>query len=247
MVYFVSESLLTNIRRLEAMRPDGSGERLLLDGNFGSISVSPDGARLAVVSLVTASKYLGGSLLLVDTSGQVLDTLSPVGDTVVCARYGTSSRSLFYYVLDTGVFKLDLETRRLDTVLLTRIRYRQDFDVWDDSLVLLPGKVYHILSEGVDTMSVVLWQPRFCPSNPYVVAGAPMGRDGFLDELVLVDRTTGSVTDLDARPYSGCDITYPNWSPDGRKIVMAAAPLIPGGFLDPVPMIGRYDLWVLRR
>jgi Tol biopolymer transport system component len=191
---------------------------------------------------------LGGTLLLADTSGQVLDTLSPVGDTVVSARFGSSGQSLYYYLRGRGVLKLDLETRQLDTVLLTYISPSQDFDVWDDSLLLLPGEVCHVLSGRADTLPAVLWQPRFCPSNPSLVSGALMSSPGdFLDELVLVNRTSDSATDLDARPYSDCEITYPNWSPDGKNIVMATAPLIPGGFLDPVPMVGKYNLWVLKR
>jgi hypothetical protein len=234
--------------QLRVIRPDGLGERLVLDGGFGSMCISPDGARLAVVSLVTAAKDLGGTLLLVDTSGQVLDTLSAVGDTVVSARFGSSGRSLYYYLRGRGVLKLDLETRQVDTVLLAYIYPSQDFDVWNDSLLLMPSEVCHIMSGRADTLPVVLWQPRFCPANPTIVSGALMSSPyDYLDELVLVNRTSDSVTHLDARAYSECEITDPNWSPDGKSIVMAAAPWISGGFLDPVLMLGGYNLWVLKR
>jgi hypothetical protein len=221
---------------------------LLRVGDFGSVTTSPDGATLVVVALMTASRYLGGRLLLIDTSGNILDTLTSPRDTILCSRFGKSSGTLYYYAIDRGIFKMDLGSGHVDTLLSIGLDYRQSFDILDDTLVLLPARVYHLPSKKVDTLPVGPWQPRACLFDEKLVSGVVEAADdhSYLGDMVLVDRDDKSVTHLDARPFAQCDIVEPSWSPDGKYIATATAKLIPGGFLDPTPMVGRYDIWKLR-
>jgi Tol biopolymer transport system component len=230
--------------QLRAIRPDGSDERLVRDGVYGSLSISPAGARLALVAVTTGSRNIGGVLLLLDTLGTVLDTLSSPEDNVTFVRYSRSNETLYCYINNKGVFRLDMGSRGMDMIVSANLYDWQDFDTWGDTLLALPGMVYHLLSGRTDSM-LVLRQPRFCPYDPTVLLGV-QGTNQFLDDLVLVDRGTGSVTHLGANPYYSCDIMDPCWSPDGKSILMSAAELVSAGF-GGGQVAGTYNLWVLRR
>lgn len=242
-IYFVaadSSSTILGGGQIMAMSPADSGERLLLDGQYGSVCVSHDGTRLAVTAGI---RGVGGGVLLSDASGRLLDTLLLPGGDVVSVRFGTSDDTL-YCRSDTGVFRLALASQKVDTVILTHFQTLQDFDVYGDSLLALPGKVYNMLSGRTDSM-LTLRQPRFCPSDPTVLLGVA-GTGDYLNDLVLVDRKSGSVTHFDASPYYSCDIMDPCWSPDGKSILVSAAELISAGFLGG-QMPGTYNLWEFQR
>lgn len=238
LLFLLAQNFAGDGGQLMAARPDGSGERLVRAGVYGSLSISPDGARLALVAVTTGSKNIGGLLLLLDTLGNVLDTLAPPEDTVAFVRYSGSSETLYCYISNRGVFRMDIGTRRMDMIVSASL-FGEDFDVWGDTLLALPGVVYHMPSGRTDSM-LVLRQPRFCPYDATVLMGV-RGTD-----LVLVDRGSGSVTHLSANPYYSCDIRDPRWSPDGKNILMSVAELLSTGFLGgQIP--GPYNLWVLRR
>lgn len=231
--------------QLRATHSDGTAERLVLDGKYGSCCVSPDGATLALVAATSGNSRIGGALLQLDTLGHILDTLSLTDENVSCVRFGNSSDTL-YYLANDSVFRLELGSGLRDLVLTRHFGYEQDFDVWRDTLLALPGIVYHILSGRVDSVTPMR-QPRFSPTDPNVLLGV-LGSDQFKHDMALVDRSSGSVTHLDASPHYSCDIMDPCWSPDGKSIVMSAAEVVmDGGWPDNAQMAGRYDLWELIR
>jgi Tol biopolymer transport system component len=239
----LDERALPSGGQLWTIRPDGSGERLLLRGLFGSLAISPNGTRLAIVAVTTGARYIGGLLLLVDTSGTVLDTLSSPSDIVSSVHFGGTNDTLYYSVNERGIFRLDLRSGKSDTVSLVSLNYRQDFDVSGDSLLALPGAVCQIPSGRRDSLPL-LWQPRFNPSDPSIVLGALEGSSGFLSDLVSVDRNSGSVMSLRANPYYDSDIMNPCWSPNARKVALSAEEVVHPLF-DIPERVGQYRLWIL--
>ncbi len=230
--------------QLRAIRSDGTGGRLVLDGKYGSCCISPDGTKLALVVATSRNKAIGGALLWLDTLGHILDTLSPPEDTVSCVRFGDSNDTL-YYLVDDSIFRLELSSGVREAVVTGNFGYKQDFDVSGDSLIALPGAVYHFRNGRTVSMPTLL-QPRFCPKDPTLVLGVMSTLEPYLDDLVLVNLISGSVTHLDARPYYSSDIIDPVWFPDGGKMVFSSANLISAGF-GGGQTTGTYRLWVLER
>lgn len=221
---------------LRRVSSDGSGERLLLEGEYVSVSPSPDGHTLAVSS---------GTTLLVDTSGSVLDTLASLGSNITQVRFGGTADTLYCTSDSRGILRFDLHTRAVDTASPTRLSWEQEFDVSGDSLLSLPGQVHHLSSGKTDTLATYFWQSRFCPCDPAILLGGVRDANGFQADLVLLDRRTNSAAHVGANPYSYADIIDPCWSPDGKRVAFAAAKVFGGGLPGEVPRATVFDLWVL--
>jgi hypothetical protein len=238
-VYFIGGGF----SQLRVVNSDGSDERLLFDSSFSSVCVSPDGTRLVVTA---GDPVAGGGLVWLDFDGGILDTFSLSGSAIAAVRCGKSSETLYCEIYGKGIFRLDMGSRRMDTIMLASLLYADDFDVSGDTLLATPGIVYHMLSGKTDSVPV-LRQPRFCPSDPNVLLGV-LGTGEFKNDVALVDRTSGSVTHLDAKPFYSCDIMDPCLSPDGTKLVMAASEVVwfgewPDNGQDAVD----YNIWEMER
>jgi hypothetical protein len=209
---------------------------LLLEGEYVSVSPSPNGTTLAISS---------GTPLLIDASGAVLDTLTSLGNDITQVRFGGTADKLYCSSNSRGILSFDLRTRALDAVSSTRLNWEQEFDVFGDSLLSLPGQVCHLSSGKTDTLATVFWQSRFSPCDPAVLLGGVRDANGFQPDLVLLDRRTNSATHVGANPYSYVDIIDPCWSPDGKRVAFAAAKVFGGGLPGEVPRATVFDLWVL--
>lgn len=234
LIYYTIEG---NVGQIRAIRPDGSGDRPVISGAFGNLSVSPNGSRLAATTGFAST----GRLLLIDTSGVVLDTLTLPDVPVVSARFGDTEDRLYYFVFNRGIYRIDLASHHLDTILVqgsisTPIL---DFDVWDDSLLAVTGRIYDLKRAISDTMPALLWS-RFRPSDPSRVLGVP--RTGSYD-LVEVNLSTGAVTPMNALPFWSSEITSASWSRDGKVIVLSAAPFV-NDWETKRP--GTFQLWLLK-
>jgi hypothetical protein len=227
--------------RLMSVSSDGADRRTLLDGTFGQVAISPDGARLL---LTTGKVYPGGRLVLVDTAAQRVDSVAvPPDDTVTMARFGARGDQVYFSAKQKGIFRLDLGSLDLDTVIQLPQWGVDRFDVWRDSLIRLWDRQFD-MARGTTDGAAELRCPAYAPQDARVVAGVA-GRYRWLNTTVdisVANSAEGTAEYLNASPSYSADIKQLCWSPDGAEIVFAAAD-VPNPDNPPT----QYRLWIVRR
>jgi hypothetical protein len=248
-IYFIQQTdhMTPGRGQIRAVRSDGSCDHLVLDGIFSIVCVSPDGSKLAAVA-ISGIRESGGRLLLFDTSGRDVDTLTPASEAVTAAQFGLMNDEVYYLAPGSGgELRVNVTSHKVDTVFRKTswngLVLYPELDVWKDSLVLYPQGMGNLYTSTEESLPLDLSEPRFDRDDPDTIL-SPILTDWARD-LVLIDRKTGSQTHLNANPFYVSDIIDPCWSPDGRSIVMAAAEVqyfVMGGTVA-LP----HELWILRR
>ena len=203
---------------------DTSGEnlRLLLDGRFGYLAISTDGSKLA---LTCGYLFDGGRLIIVDTSGKILDTIPTSEPKVVCVRFSYDGSKIYYYAFDSypgGFYRININGTNEE--FLEGGSYLTFFD-------LTPGDRIIKTEE--------LFACDLCPTDSNLLIKAEMSSHP-LPYLYLTNLATQVDSGILLKPYKRSAVGFPYWSPEGDKIVFTAAEC--SGF-EGWPDYGR--LWIL--
>jgi WD40-like Beta Propeller Repeat len=223
--------------QLRAIDIDGSNDKLILDGTFGSLAISPSGSKLA---LTCGNISGGGDLIIVDTSGNILDTLVGQQRKVVDVEFNEKESAVYYFVLNEGFFKMNMASLIEDTVFLLRSETRVDLDIWKDSLLIFSNKLLDLLNDSLRVIDPILLSsdPQFSPFCAETIVSAQY------DEFIITDLKNNKEKDLNALPYWASFACFPYWSPDGEKIVFSASKMRTGD----LPSRPTYfELWILEK
>ena len=120
--------------QLRCVNSDGSDDRLILDGEFGSLAISPNGDKLAVT--IDASCYYGGKIGIVDTLGENLETLNTSNDSILSIEFSSDGQHLYYYDKHYGYFKIGIDGT-LETKLFDTQAIFWGFDISNDDKYLI--------------------------------------------------------------------------------------------------------------
>ncbi len=232
---------------------DTRESKFLLKGPFCSLAISHDGSLLAL-SYETGDNELewdGGPLILVDTSGNILDTLPTGLPLVLDVEFGSDDSKLYYYAYDKvytgipfGFYRINLDGSGEELV-------KEEGDVsmmkWGAGFCLCYGD--SICYGNIDSLAYpgCFCSPKLNPVHEnYLVFlnGYSMG-PGIAD-LYLLNLSTHTLIELDADPFgppedlSGFESAY--WSPDGEKLVISVGEVY-GGCVE--ASVGILELWIL--
>ena len=216
---------------------DTRDKKFLLKGPFCSLAISPDGSLLALSYEIDdyELEFEGGPLILVDTSGNILDTLPTSLPLILDVEFNSDGSKLYYYAYDTlttqipfGFYRINLDGTGEELVKEMEHNWRIDFGLdHRDSIYI--GK-YNFNSVKVN-YAVVTGYPRF---------------ENF-SEIYIIDFSSGDTIIPDADPYgppeeySGFESAY--WSPDGEELVISVGKVYAGD----VSYIGNLELWILHK
>ncbi|MBS4014871.1 MAG: PD40 domain-containing protein, partial [Candidatus Latescibacteria bacterium] len=219
--------------QLRVINIDGSNDRLVLDGTFGSLAITQDCSKL---SLTCGNIKEGGSLILTDTLGNILDTLSAYPQKVCDVEFNRTGNTAYYFAYNEGFFKVNFETGMADTVLPWDII--NGFDVWDDSLIIFGGKLYNLINRNItDYFHLRIYQhAQFLPFSANQIISATR------DKAYISNLELEKYEELDVCPYWNSYISFPYWSPDGEKIVFSASKM-KGDPNRPT----NHELWILEK
>lgn len=227
---------------LMRINADGSGNRLILTGEFCAIAISPDGSKLA---LATGNFYSGGYLVITDTVGSKLDTI-PVGDSITDVEFGSSDDEIYYFRNRRGIYKWSYQDSTERLVLDKRVNFRDagGFDMSGDSLLFFDGNLYQLPDPIPKKYFEMFWWPRFSPKRPANVVG--VNAPGFSrpnQDLCLVKIDSDSYEKLNAVPYRYGVVSQPYWWPTGDRVIFSGAPASRRGPFRP----GKFELWILEK
>lgn len=242
---------------LWAVDVDGGNNRLVKDGRFGALAISPDGQRLAVTK--DASFFEGGLLALMDTSGGNEAVIQTSSQNVLDVEFSSNGSTLFYFA-DTAFYCIGIDGE--NEQFLFRGSKLYGFDISPgDSIIFYYGRVSstemggaaHFLKDGSEKLyGHNGFNPQFHPTDSrYLVFPPGWHSAGFY--LKVLDLVDGSRTSLNAQtyPYNNT-FGFPCWSPDGSYIVFSSSgtnsiyQLGRGiGATPPVPIPFPFELWVL--
>lgn len=223
---------------------DGSNDRLILDGKFGALAISPSGVEFALTSDATTSE--GGILIMVDTSGSVLDTIPSSLRKIEDVEFSSDGTKLFYFARNdtvtnlNGIYSYDLVNQSEEKVKdISEILGGFDISQEDSLLyyVDINGDVLCNLINNTTTRynNWCSW-PQF--NGIYIIGTTPTASE--IGEIKLVAINSGVLAILDARPYEYTGFLQPYWCADGETIVFSASRL----YGDPLrPHC--YELWIL--
>lgn len=233
--------------QLRCINIDGTNDKLILDGNYGTLAISSIGDKLALT--IDAGYYKGGRIGIVDTSGANFELLDTSSDSIIRVEFSQDCSSLFFCDHHSKYFKINLdgtsETELFESQANEGI---YGFDVSnDDKLIVfsdfigdkLRAFIYSI-DDGSksELVGVIARQPQFSPINKDIILYGPTNysMDGFRE----INIQTGSITNLDSRTFEYSCSEFPYWSWDGKKIVFAGSELS-GDPLGPED----YEIWLL--
>jgi Tol biopolymer transport system component len=237
--------------QLRVINVDGTGDKLVLDGEFGALAISSDGSQLALTADATSDK--GGRLILIDINGSILDTISTCAPKVLDVEFGTDSSKLYYFAYDEnsdsldGFYEINLETD-IETRLISlkRTPVFRGFDISNsDSLLFYENILYNIIdsaSQAYSNCRTSVW-PQFCPTNETFVAfGSGSNPEGY---LMLLNLNTNNCIQLEAKPYEYSALLGPYWNPTGDQMIFPSATTWRG---EDLPLYPRhFELWILEK
>ncbi|MFB0509318.1 MAG: TolB family protein, partial [bacterium] len=123
---------------LRVINIEGSIDRLLLDGIFGSLAISPDGEKLI---LTTGDIFYDtSSIIIVDTSGIMVDTLQ-IEVSIKDVEFGKDINEIYYFRNGLGFYKYSFIDSSENLVLELNESFDEllGFDIKDDSLLFFKG------------------------------------------------------------------------------------------------------------
>jgi len=231
-VYFIKNKYYGNDLGGELWVCDTTGEnlRLLLDGIFGYLAISNDGSKLALTCGYLLTWDDGGALIIVDTSGSILDTIPTSKPKVVSARFSYDGNKIYYYACEGSptlskgyIYSVNIDG--INEVLIDSANYPIFFDVTEGGRIIGdPGPIIHDLSP-VDSNLLVTGEIKLAPGAECL---------GIHNLATQVD------SNITVKPYKHSAVAFPFWAPTGDKIVFTAAEC--SGF-EGWPDYGR--LWIL--
>ncbi len=194
---------------------------LLRPGLYQAIALSPDGTRLAL---------LGHDLLLIDTTGALLETLVPsesVGEDPVDMQFSHDG-SFVYYSRSNGdgadYYRVALDGTGHELVHQSR----GTTEYYRGQVGFALTRVDSILDYGSRA-----W-PELSPIDDNVMAYS--SNWWFNGDVHSAYLSSDSGFSLDCNPYSDSRIAYPSWFPDGHKLVFCATDS---------GLAQHYELWML--
>jgi hypothetical protein len=225
---------------------DGSNDRLVLSGKFCSLAISPIDGMLALSyeEDISSMRFDGGQLIIVDTTGSILDTLPTTLPRIVDIEFSADGSRLFYYAYSTdstlsdsfGFYSIGIDGTN-EELLEAESDYRYFASVGFD--LNENDAIFHS-SQGGD----YIVRPQFYPLDYnfmlYVKGGDPAGPS----ELIVFNHSSNAYDTLDADPYHSVQdysgILWGSWAPSGDKIVLSV-----GVIHGEVFFIGDLELWIL--
>ncbi|MDH5683493.1 MAG: hypothetical protein OEZ20_03405 [candidate division WOR-3 bacterium] len=205
---------------LRVINIEGSVDRLLLDGIFGSLAISPDGEKLI---LTTGDIFYDtSSIIIVDTSGVMVDTLQ-IEVSIKDVEFGKDINEIYYFRNGLGFYKYSFIDSSENLVLELNESFDelQGFDIKDDSLLFFKGILYFLAGDSSKNFLQIFWS-KFSPQSSKLLVGTTSWAFYTTGDLYLLRIDTNTHEELKAIPYSHSTIVQPDWSPCGEKIVFAA-------------------------
>jgi hypothetical protein len=222
---------------------------VIKEGDYLYLSMSPGGDKLA--ALIRSYKYSfpGGTLALVDLNNLSEDEVIAV-DTeafVLGVRFSSDGDNLIYYAYfedegpkQAGFYSHDLKDSTSSFLFPESWEDYRGFDVNGDWIVTLKRMRKLDGSESRELMIYGMW-PSFRPDGQVFVSETGFGAyvNGG-DEMHMIDAQADTlITYLDVRTHELSTASFPNWSPDGNRIVFASRPWYGDNFG------GLLELWIL--
>lgn len=185
-------------------------------GNYCAIAISPDGSILA---LVCGTTYTGGRVILIDTLGNFIDTLSNSQTNIIKIEFSRLAQKIYFLTKDRKLYRINVDGTNEEYIKECCDKY---FSLTStDSIIESYGPI------------------RVHPQDKYLVA-TQLPRQ---NDLLLINRISGDTTELNANPYKKSMIDWPYWSSDGKELVFTAAEVKMHGHLR--AEVG--ELWVLEK
>jgi hypothetical protein len=221
---------------------DTRKKTFLLIGPFCSLAISPSGDLLALSYEGTKDGIIfeGGPLILVDTAGNILDTLPTSLPLILDVEFSFDGSKLYYYAYDTidtgipfGFYKINIDGTNEELVkkageILDFMKLGLNFDL-DRNDSLIYGNFYHpqVLNRE---------------NNKYIIfCTKPLLPDS-LSELKLLNLSSGKFYHVDASPYEYSSFQSAYFSPNGEKLIISV-----GEFSTYAASTENLELWILHK
>lgn len=228
--------------------------KFLLKGPFSSLAISPRGDLLALSYEKEGSEieWDGGPLILVDTSGKIIDTLLTSLPNILDVEFSGDGTKLYYYTYSSssrssaGFFSINLDGSgeqivKEDREILGYMKWGLNFTLKRDD-TLIYGKIDSVAYRGMFYKPQIFYKENtpyiiFCTDSPF-----------FTSELKLLDVKSHTFIFIDANPYAppqeigGFESAY--WSPDGEKLVLSVGK-VEGGC--PPARVMNLEIWILHK
>lgn len=221
-------------------------EILVINGEplygIGYIDLSPDGNYIVATNgpAFPAHPFFswgGELLLLIDTSGIIIDTLDTLEPLVADPRFNWDGTKIYFYGFggeNPGIYRINPDGTGEEYVAPP-----PSPGYWGS----YPS--YEILeNDSVITFSPMTF-PRLNRQRPEWVVVTKYFGSGLVapaSPLILINTEEGDTIILDDKPYPGSLARYfPYWTPGGGSIIFSVAPHygVPSGY-------GIFDIWVLK-
>jgi hypothetical protein len=232
---------------------DTRKKTFLLIGPFCSLAISPSGDLLALSYEIKKSSFYfeGGPLILVDTAGNILDTLPTSLPLILDVEFSFDGSKLYYYAYDTidtgipfGFYKINIdgtneELVKEDRKILEFMEWGLNFDL-DKNDSLIYGKIDTLAYKGFFYHPQILYRENnkyiiFC-TGPIILADEPL-------KIKLVNASSHILYHVDAAPYKYSSFESCYWSFDGKKLIISAGEFQAGD----VSEVENLELWILHK
>jgi Tol biopolymer transport system component len=232
--------------QLRCINIDGTNDRLILDGNYGTLAISSNGEKLALT--IDAGYYKGGRIGIVDTSGANFELLDTSSDSIIRVEFSQDCSSLFFCDHHSKYSRINLDgTSETELFESQANEGTYGFDVSnEDKLIVfsdfiereLRSFIYSLNDSSKSELVTHVGGPQFSPINRDIILYCPTNYS--MDGFRKINIQTGAITNLDSRTYKYSCSKFPYWSWDGKKIVFAGSELS-GDPLGPED----YEIWVV--
>jgi Tol biopolymer transport system component len=234
-----------------AVGMDGNNNRLVKQGRFGSLAISPGGEKLAVTS--DASLFEGGLLVLMDTSGADEQVIPTSSQRVFDVEFSSEGSTLFYFA-DSAFYSIGTNGEGEQLLFQDTILGGLDICAGDSILFYYSwvspdetGGIAHFLKDTSETFhNHKGFNPQFHPTDSRHLVFSP-GWYSAGSDLKVLDLSDRTVVSLNAQtyPYSNT-FGFPCWSPDGSCVVFSSSGNYGIDGCPPEPIPWPFELWVLR-
>jgi len=221
---------------------DTREKKFLLKGPFCALAISPYGDLLAL-SYETGNDGMiweGGPLILADTAGNILDTISTSLPLILDVEFSSDGSKLYYYAYNTidvghpfGFYRINIDGSEEELIerageILDFMKLGLNFDL-DKNDSLIYGNFYHP-------------QILYRENNKYIIfCTKPLLPDS-LSELKLFNASSHKFCHIDASPYKYSSFQSAYFSPDGEKLIISV-----GEFSTYAACTENLELWILHK